>query len=106
MAPYWQRTIFEVHPELSFFQLNEDRPVRFSKHTKAGQAERRASLDGRMPGRGADPRREASRASRFAHLLDAAACLWTARRVVSRGVVHLPEHPEWDSEGLRMEFVQ
>ena len=41
-----------------------------------------------------------------AHLLDAAACLWTARRVISRGVVHLPEHPEWDSEGLRMEFVQ
>jgi predicted RNase H-like nuclease len=40
-----------------------------------------------------------------AHLLDAAACLWTARRIISRGVVHLPEHPEWDSEGLRMEIV-
>ena len=36
MAPYWQRTIFEVHPELSFFQLNEDKPVRFSKHTRVG----------------------------------------------------------------------
>ncbi len=105
MAPYWQRTIFEVHPELSFYQLNGDKPVRFSKHTKAGQQERRALLDGRMPGveriidvklPGVTP----------AHLLDAAACLWTARRVIARGVVHLPEHPEWDSEGLRMEFVQ
>jgi len=105
MAPYWQRTIHEVHPELSFFQLNGDRPVRFPKHTRAGQDERRALLDGRMPGveriinekiRGATP----------AHLLDAAACLWTARRIVSRGVVHLPEYPEWDGEGLRMEFVQ
>jgi predicted RNase H-like nuclease len=104
MAPYWQRTIFEVHPELSFFQLNEDRPVRFSKHTLAGRQERRSLLDGRMPGveriidervPGASP----------AHLLDAAACLWTARRIIARGVVHLPEHPEWDSEGLRMEFV-
>jgi len=104
MAPYWQRTISEVHPELSFFQLNGDKPVRFSKHSRAGQEERRALLDERMPGveriidekvRGATP----------AHLLDAAACLWTARRIISRGVVHLPEHPEWDSEGIRMEFV-
>jgi len=104
MAPYWQRTISEVHPELSFFQLNGDKPVRFPKHSRAGQDERRALLDGRMPGveriidekvRGATP----------AHLLDAAACLWTARRIISRGVVHLPEHPEWDSEGIRMEFV-
>lgn len=105
MAPYWQRTIFEVHPELSFFQLNGDKPVRFSKHTRAGQEERRALLDGRMPGveRIID---EKVVGARQAHLLDAAACLWTARRVISRGVVHLPEHPEWDSEGLRMEFVQ
>lgn len=105
MAPYWQRTIFEVHPELSFFQLNEDKPVRFSKHTKAGRDERRALLDGRMPG----VERiigEKIRGVSTAHLLDAAACLWTARRIIARGVVHLPEDPEWDSEGLRMEFVQ
>src|SRR5580658_1626928 len=105
MAPYWQRTIFEVHPELSFFQLNGDKPVRFSKHTRAGRDERRALLDGRMPG----VERiigEKVRGVSQAHLLDAAACLWTARRVIARGVVHLPEHPEWDSEGLRMEFVQ
>jgi len=105
MAPYWQRTIFEVHPELSFFQLNEDKPVRFSKHTRAGQDERRALLDGRMPG----VERiigEKVRGVSQAHLLDAAACLWTARRIIARGVVHLPEHPEWDSEGIRMEFVQ
>lgn len=105
MAPYWQRTIFEVHPELTFFQLNDDRAVRFSKHTKAGQTERKALLAGRMPGveRIIDAR---VRGVSSAHLLDAAACLWTARRVISRGVVHLPEHPEWDSEGLRMGFVR
>ena len=50
MAPYWQRTVFEVHPELSFFQLNEDAPVRYSKHTRAGQEERRGLLEGRLPG--------------------------------------------------------
>jgi predicted RNase H-like nuclease len=104
MAPYWQRNVFEVHPELSFFQLNDDRPVRFSKHSRAGQSERRALLDGRMPGfeRIVD---EKIPGVTNAHLLDAAACLWTARRIVSRGVAHLPETPEWDSEGLRMEIV-
>jgi predicted RNase H-like nuclease len=105
IAPYWQRSIFEVHPELSFFQLNGDKPVRFSKHTGAGRDERRALLDGRMPGveRIIDVRVPGATS---AHLLDAAACLWTARRIISRGVVHLPEQPEWDSEGLRMEIVQ
>jgi predicted RNase H-like nuclease len=105
MAPYWQRTIFEVHPELSFYQLNADRPVRFSKHTRAGRDERRALLDGRMPGVERIIN-EKVRGVTASHLLDAAACLWTARRIIARGVVHLPEHPEWDSEGLRMEFVQ
>jgi predicted RNase H-like nuclease len=104
MAPYWQRTIYEVHPELSFFQLNEDRAVRFSKHTQAGRDERRALLEGHMPG----VERiigERVKGATLAQLLDAAACLWTARRIISRGVVHLPDFPEWDSEGLRMEFV-
>jgi len=105
MAPYWQRSIFEAHPELSFFQLNDDQPVRFSKHSYAGRAERRALLYGRMPGveRIIDGR---ITGVSEAHLLDAAACLWTARRVVSRGIVHLPEDPEWDSEGLRIEIVR
>ncbi|HUA94960.1 MAG TPA: DUF429 domain-containing protein [Acidimicrobiales bacterium] len=104
MAPYWQRTVHEVHPELSFYQLNEDHPVRYPKHTRAGQLERRLLLDGRMPGveRIINAR---LRGASTAHLLDAAACLWTARRIVARGVVHLPAEPEWDSEGLRMEFV-
>src|SRR5271170_162918 len=29
IEPYWQRTVFEVHPELSFFQLNEDQSLRY-----------------------------------------------------------------------------
>jgi len=104
MAPYWQRTVFEVHPELTFYQLNENAPVRFSKHSRAGQDERRSLLVGRMPGVERIVDEKVRGASRH-HLLDAAACLWTARRIVARGVVHVPEDPEWDSEGLRMEFL-
>ena len=50
LAPYWQRTVFEVHPELSLFQLNGDRAVRFPKHSRAGMEERTALLQERFPG--------------------------------------------------------
>jgi len=105
MAPYWQRSVFEVHPELSFYQLNEDRPVRFAKHTQAGRAERRLLLEARLPGvdRILDARLAKVTKS---HLLDAAACLWTARRIVSRHVERIPLDPEWDAKGLRMEIVR
>jgi predicted RNase H-like nuclease len=105
IAPYWQRTVFEVHPELSLFQLNGDRPVRFSKHTRAGRGERIALLMERFPGiervLGAH-----IRGINAAQLIDAAACLWTARRIISRAVSRLPEDPEWDGLGLRMEIVR
>jgi predicted RNase H-like nuclease len=105
IAPYWQRSVFEVHPELTFYQLGEDRPVRYSKHTGAGRVERRALLAGRLPGVERILEAQLARVSE-AHLLDAAACLWTARRILSRGINRLPEDPEWDSLGLRMEIVR
>jgi len=105
IQPYWQRTVFEVHPELSFFQLNEDQPLRHSKHSQVGVEERTALLNARLPGveriletrlRGAKP----------AHRVDGAVCLWTARRIAAKAVNRLPEDPEWDSAGLRMEIVR
>jgi predicted RNase H-like nuclease len=105
IGSYHQRTVFEVLPELTYYQLNEDRPLRWSKRLRAGQDERRALLEARMPGidrvldAGA-PRVAAGR------LLDAAAALWTARRIAARGVARIPEDPEWDEEGIRMEIVR
>lgn len=105
MAPYRQRLVYEVHPELSFFQLNDDRPVRYSKRFAAGRLERRQLLEARVPGveRILDaliPR------VKPAHLLDVAACMWTARRILARAATRLPIDPEWDSEGLRMEILR
>jgi predicted RNase H-like nuclease len=105
IAPYHQRTFFEVHPEVTFYQLNEDRPLQFRKRSIHGQNERRALLqtkisrverilDARIPG------------VRKSHLLDAAACMWTARRALGRAITRMPMDPEWDSEGLRMEIVR
>jgi predicted RNase H-like nuclease len=105
MQPYRQRTVFEVHPELSYHQLNGDRPLRYPKGTRVGQEERRALLVGRLPGverlLDARLRRVSPR-----HLLDAAACLWTCRRIAARAITRIPEDPQWDSIGLRMELVR
>jgi predicted RNase H-like nuclease len=105
VAPYWQRTVFEVHPELCFYQLNEDRPLRYSKHKEAGMDERRALLEMRLPGAMRILDAQISGVT-SAHLCDATACLWTARRIASRAITRIPEDPEWDSRGLRMEIVR
>ena len=42
----------------------------------------------------------------LARLLDASAGLWTARRLAARSVSRLPESPEWDEQGVRMELVR
>lgn len=105
VQPYWQRTVFEVHPELSFFQLNEDQPLRYSKHRQAGVEERTALLKARLPGveRILDTFVLGAKAT---HRVDAAVCLWTARRIAARAVSRLPIDPEWDTAGLRMEIVR
>jgi predicted RNase H-like nuclease len=105
ILPYRQRSVFEVHPEASFFQLNDDVPLRYSKNTIHGRNERRELLERRFPGveRVLGAR---IRGIRIRHLIDVAACLWTTRRIVSRAIVRLPIDPEWDSEGVRMEIVR
>jgi len=104
MSPYRQRVVYEGHPELSFYQLNGDHPLRWSKKTDAGHRERRAVLEKKIPGinkiidvefRGV-PRK---------HFLDLAALLWTSRRVFGHAAIRLPYEAEWDSEGLRKELV-
>lgn len=105
IAPYWQRTVFEVHPELSYFQLNGDEALTYSKRTQAGREERSSVLKTKFPG--VDRILDATlKDVTAAQLLDAAACLWTARRILSRSVSRLPEDPEWDGQGLRMEIVR
>jgi predicted RNase H-like nuclease len=105
IAPYWQRTVYEVHPDLTFYQLNDDTPVRYGKHLHRGVAERRALIERRVPSLTPilDQR---VRGARRHHIIDAAACLWTARRIAGRAVNRVPQDPEWDDIGLRMEIVR
>jgi predicted RNase H-like nuclease len=105
IEPYHQRYVYEVNPELAFFQMNDDTPFRHTKRTGAGIRERKAALERRLPG---IDRILEVRLHRIQphHLLDVAADLVTARRIAGRAVTRLPETPEWDERGLRMEIVR
>ncbi|TAN26854.1 MAG: DUF429 domain-containing protein, partial [Actinomycetota bacterium] len=49
MSPYRQRVVYEGHPELSFYQLNGDRPLQWSKNSEMGRTERRMLLEKKIP---------------------------------------------------------
>jgi predicted RNase H-like nuclease len=105
MQPYRQRQVFEVHPELSFYQLNDDMPMLHSKYTEDGVAERRALVASKIPG--AEDVLDVQMPGVTArHLLDAMADMVTARRIAARAVIRLPEDPEWDEQGVRMELLR
>ncbi|HWG74822.1 MAG TPA: DUF429 domain-containing protein [Acidimicrobiales bacterium] len=99
-----QRSVWEVNPELAYLQMNEGIPLTHPKRSQLGRKERRALLDVKLPGidRVMEQRGRGVRESR---LLDAAADLWTARRILARAITRLTEPPEWDAEGVRMDIV-
>lgn len=107
MQPYLQRKVYEVRPELSFLQLNDDVAMKHTKESKVGQAERQELLRRRMPGseRVLDFTGLPD-SVRLAHRTDACGALWTARRVAAKAITRLPEDPEWDANGLRMQIVR
>jgi predicted RNase H-like nuclease len=105
MQPYLQRRVYEVRPELSFFQLNENGAMQHTKKSARGHREREDLLRRRMPGSERILDVELPRV-RLTHLVDAAATLWTARRIVAKAVSRVPEEPEWDDNGLRMEILR
>ena len=105
MAPYRQRTIYETNAELSFYQLNDDVPMQWGKHSEKGIEERKALLEAKVPGVLRIVQAEVPGAA-VSHLLDVSAILWTARRIFAKAVVRIPTDPEWDEQGLRMEIVR
>ncbi len=104
MSPYRQRVVYEGHPELSFFQLHKDTPLKRSKVIAEGKEERRIALEDKIRGseRYLD---EGVVAAPQKHVYDSFALLWTARRVWGHAAKRIPVEPEWDGEGLRMEIV-
>ena len=104
MTPERQRFIREAHPEVSFYAMAGLAAPEASKKEPAGREDRVGLLKNHFyqiqEGLAAFP---ASRAS--AHdVLDAYACAWTAMRIFRGEAGCLPDRPETDSQGLRMEI--
>lgn len=105
VAAYWQRTVYECNPELSFYELNSGSPLTFGKHSQLGEKERMAILTARIGGveRIVNTRLPGVRRHQ---LIDACGDLWTARRIAGRAIASLPADPQWDEQGRRMELVR
>ena len=103
---YHQRKVFSGSSELTYQMLNGDRPLEWSRHSVDGQRERLRLIEDRIPGITVAVNQTRVRGVGFRHLVDAAALLWTARRIAGRVLSRMPVDPEWNDAGLRMEFVR
>lgn len=97
------RRVHEVHPEVCFMQLNGGVPLAHGKKSRAGHALRMQLLATHFPGQAErlldeHPRR----AVQADDVLDALACLWTARRLALGQAFSLPAIAPLDACGLRM----
>lgn len=99
--------VFEVHPEVCFYFMNEQQPLSRSKKSGFGFLGRYRLVNESFPG-AADHLRTALDHSTVADddILDALAALWTARRIDSRTAVRLPRsREERDECGLPMQML-
>lgn len=101
--PAGMARVREVHPEVSFAQMNGGEALADSKKTAAGRTER---IDLLAPHFGDAPARLLADRPKAAvaadDVLDAFAALWTARRVAAGTAHSLPEAPPHDRHGLPM----
>lgn len=93
--------VHEVHPELAFSQWNGGEPMAQAKKTAAGFAQRQGLVESVFPGFAGQIRSSVGK-SKLANddILDAIACLWSARRLVQHRALVLGG--ERDGCGLPM----
>ncbi|MBI4884414.1 MAG: DUF429 domain-containing protein [Actinobacteria bacterium] len=104
--PFHQRTYFAAHPDLTYVQLNDDRPLVSSPYQQDGMLERMALIRDKLPGLEEVARRTPPPGAAQVHLLQALGLLWTARRIAGRAMQRVPIDPDWDTSGMRRELVR
>ena len=106
MSPDLQSRVFEVHPEVCF-RAAAGRYLDNSKRRSLGFEERRAILQQVLLGTNVPNRSDAlkHRGTAPDDVLDACIAAWTAMRHAQGRSSGLPEVPEIDGRGLRMEIV-
>ncbi|MEA3145348.1 MAG: hypothetical protein QOI53_775 [Verrucomicrobiota bacterium] len=97
-----QRTIYEVHPEVSFWAMNEKTPMLHSKKTAEGERVRvNALVQAGFPTEFVE-KLPAGLKVRRDDFLDACAAIWTAKRIANREAGRFPLGAERDVRGLDM----
>jgi predicted RNase H-like nuclease len=104
MTPRLQRRILEVHPELSFMELNGGAPLPLARSNAGGALARLRLLGDVGLTSGLNELVGDLGQTRLDDLLDAVAVAWTAVRVVCEQAVRIPSVEEVDVRGLRMEM--
>ena len=104
--PFHQRMFFAAHPDLTFTQLNGDKPLTTSPYQQDGLIERMNLIRDKLPGVEEMVMRTPPQGAGQVHVLQATGLLWTARRAAGRAMQRLPLDPQWDSSGMRMELVR
>lgn len=106
LDPALQGRVFEVHPEVCFTQLArlEGQRIGDNKKSWAGATQRIALLEGGGVAVSALMSRTRELGAASDDIIDAAVAAWTARRRATGAAYCLPEDPDCDTRGLRMEM--
>ena len=106
IEPFKQDRIREVHPEISFWALNAKKPMQHKKRRLVGRKERMKVLSpifSDLEKVVAETRKPKEVAPD--DILDALVAAWTAGQTVTGKSGTLPQNPEFDSKGLKMEIL-
>lgn len=105
MTPELQNRVREIHPEVLFWALNGQKPIESSKKTVPGQAQRHNFLQRIFTDIDSILVRAPISGYAMDDALDAIVAAWTAGQAVIGKAKTLPEKPQLDSKGLKMEML-
>lgn len=108
LTPALNDVVYEVHPEVAFWALNNKAPIPLPKKVKSrpnpeGLELRKALLEEAGYLRSLfEPERKLPGRAGPDDLNDAAVCSWSACRIAKGEALSFPDPPEWDTKGNRM----
>jgi len=105
MRPALQERVREIHPEISFWVLNDKKPVPRNKKTVPGQSHRHKLLQEIFTDMDSILMEAPIYGYAMDDAFDALVAAWTAGQTVIGKAETLPPNPEFDSKGLRMEIL-
>ena len=104
LLPGDQARIHETHPELVFHFLSGGTPLPSKREAAGEQARLHLLRSADLPDLTPPPRRPPPKTAARNDVIDAAACLLTALRLLRGDARRLPPRPPLDRRGLRMEI--